>query len=55
MHVSSVVVPDDPLVVDLVLVDGKVVPLVDRSGVSLFGDGLGARNQLLLIIGNDET
>lgn len=55
MHISSVVVPDDPLVVDLVLVDGKVVSLVDRGGIPFFRNGLGARNQFLLVVGDDQT
>lgn len=55
MHISSVVVPDDPLVVDLVLVDGEVVSFVYRGGVPFLGDGLGAGHKLLLIIWNNEA
>lgn len=55
MHVSSMVVPDDPLVVDLVLINREVVSLVDRGGISFFRNGLGARNQFLLIVGDDQT
>ena len=55
MHISGVVVPDDPLVVDLVLVDGEIVSLVDRGGVSFFRNGVGARHQFLLIVGDDEA
>lgn len=53
MDVAGIVVPDDPLVIDHVLVHGKEISLVDTGGIFLHGNVFGRIGHEGLLVGGD--